>query len=99
MILLLPPAYKEPSPDELTQDSPERLKLALKIASENIGRLAHQRTQLTSALNTALILVEQLMSDLRHKGINPSGQSVVAKATLDQAMERLLRAGKARDEQ
>jgi hypothetical protein len=97
--MTVPPPLEEPSPDELTQDSPERLKLALKIASENIGRLADQRTQLTSALNTALILVEHLMSDLRHKGSNPSGQSVVAKATLDQAMERLLRQGKARDEQ
>ena len=97
--MTLPPDREEPGPDESTQDSPERLRQALKIASLNISQLADQRLQLTNALNGAMMLIEHLMTDLRYEGINPSGQSVVAKATLDQAMERLLRGNRSRDAQ
>jgi hypothetical protein len=81
-----PPPFEEPTPD-----NPERLKMALKIAAENIGHLADHNAHLTAALNKAMHMINLLMDDLRHNNIIPSGMSVVAKATLDQEMERLLR--------
>jgi hypothetical protein len=83
------PLDEEPPPDD-----PERLKMALKIAAENIGALADHNAHLTAALNKAMRMIDLLLDDLRHHGITPSGMSVVAKATLDQEMERLLRAGR-----
>lgn len=83
--MTLPPPFEEPPPDD-----PERLKMALKIAAENITILTDARQQLTAALMTAMNLIDRLVDDLRHAGITPSGQSVVARATLDQAMTKLL---------
>jgi hypothetical protein len=87
--MTLPP-FEEP-PLEGDADDPRRLKMALKIAAENIGRLADHNAHLTAALNTAMRMIDLLMDDLRHNNILPSGVSVVAKATFDQEMERLLR--------
>jgi hypothetical protein len=88
----MPLDQRDLSPME--SDDPERLKMALKIAAENIGVLADHNAHLTAALNTAMHMINLLMDDLRHHDVTPSGMSVVAKATLDQEMERLLRAGR-----
>jgi len=71
-------------------DEVARLQTSLRIACENIAQLSDQRTQLSEALNTATLLIDQLLTDLRLAGGSPSQGLLIAKANFDVTMQRLL---------
>jgi hypothetical protein len=76
---------------ELAADNPERLKVALKIAGANIAELNDKCAALVVTLNSALLLIDLMINDMRQANITPSVAIVVEKARLDQAMRKLLR--------
>jgi hypothetical protein len=82
----LPEPTPEPAPDD-----PERLKNALKIAGANIAELNDKCAALVVTLNSALLLIDLMINDLRQANVTPSIAIVVEKAKLDQAMRKLLR--------
>lgn len=67
-----------------------RTEAALRIATRNLAEINDQRDMLAKSLAGALDLVNHLIDDLRHAGIQPSVTAVVAKAKLDAEMRALL---------
>lgn len=63
---------------------------ALAIAGYNIAELQTAGAALTAALNQALLLVDQLIAEMRRGNVTPSGVAVVAKARLDQEIRKVL---------
>jgi hypothetical protein len=83
-VVTLPPPFEEPPPDD-----PERLKMALKIASENIAELSTQRAQVLAALSRALLLLDLMVTELRNLPRVPV-QLILAHEDFAKAMKALL---------
>jgi hypothetical protein len=79
---------------ELSQNDPARLRVALHIATQNLIRITRERQEerkvLVAALETALILLDQLLTEMRIAGVTPSAGVVVTKAKFDAAMRKIL---------
>jgi hypothetical protein len=76
-------------PIEQSQDL-TRLRRAYQIACMNLTELGDQRGKLTDALNTALFLLDQLLTEMRLANVAPSSGVIITKAELDHAMRKLL---------
>lgn len=79
----------EPVPVEQSDDL-VRIKRAYQIACLNLTELGEQRTKLTNALNSAMLLLDQLMMEMRNKGVVPSPQIISFKAGFDKGIRELL---------
>lgn len=73
-----------------------RIKRAYQIACLNLTELGGQRQKLVNALDGAMILINQLLMEMRNKGVEPSPQIVAFKAGFDKGMRELL--GQNRDD-
>lgn len=71
------------------QTEHDRLQTAYKVACFNVTELTDQRTKLTDALNTALFLLDQLLTEMRLANVTPSAGIIVSRADLDRAMRKL----------
>lgn len=69
----------------------ERVEQAFKIACQNIVVLNEQREAFKGALNTAMIVIDQLLTDLRLAHGVPSKELIHAKLNLDVAMQKLFK--------
>jgi hypothetical protein len=69
----------------------ERLRIAYRVACENIVELNEQRETLKNALGSALNLIDQLLTNVRLAGGIPSQSLILAKGKLDIAMKKLFR--------
>jgi hypothetical protein len=67
-----------------------RLRRAYQIACMNLTELGDQRQRLTDALNTALFLLDQLLTEMRLADVAPSSGVIITKAELDRAIRKLL---------
>ena len=76
-------------PIEQSQDV-VRLQRAYQIACMNLTELGTQRTMLVDALNTATILLDQLLTEMRLANVAPSSGVIITKAEFDAAMRKLL---------
>ena len=68
-----------------------RLKKSFQTACANIAALNDQRQALTAALDTATLLLDQLLTEMRLANVTPSQGIIFTKAAYDQAMQKLLR--------
>lgn len=71
-----------------------RLRRAYHMAVTNLTELTDQRTMLTDALNTALFLLDQLLTEMRLANVAPSAGVIISKADLDRAIRKLLGRGR-----
>jgi hypothetical protein len=71
----------------------ERLRRAYQMACVNITELTDQRQKLTNALDGAMLLIDQLLMEMRSKGVEPSPQIISFKAGFDKGMRELLGKG------
>ena len=80
------------NPREAVEDSQDitRLKRAYQMACFNLSELNDQRTKLTNALDGAMQLINQLLMEMRNKGVEPSPQIIAFKAGFDHGMRKLL---------
>jgi hypothetical protein len=76
-------------PVEQSQDL-ARIKRAYRTACFNITELTDQRAKLTAAIDGAIQLINQLLMEMRNKGVAPSPQIIAFKAGFDQGMRKLL---------
>lgn len=82
---------REPSEQSIEQSGDlARIQTAYRIACMNIAELNDQRQKLTSALNAAVLLLDQLLAEMRDKGVTPSPQIIAFKAGFDKGMRELL---------
>jgi len=63
---------------------------ALRIAGMNIVRLNEEGAKLTAALNTACLLIDQLIGDMAAADITPSIALRAAKSSFDETIKDLL---------
>jgi|SRR5215510_4105986 len=68
----------------------ERRDAALRIAAMNIVRLNEEGAKLTAALDTACLLIDQLMADMAVADIVPSIALRAAKSSFDMTIKDLL---------
>lgn len=88
---------KEPVEQSIEASSDlARIKRAYQIACVNLTELGDQRQKLVNALDGAMILINQLLMEMRNKGVEPSPQIVAFKAGFDKGMRELL--GQNRDD-
>lgn len=80
------------NPSEPIEQSSDlaRIKRAYQIACMNITELNDQRQKLVNALDGAMLLLNQLLMEMRTKGVEPSPQIIAFKAGFDQGMRELL---------
>jgi hypothetical protein len=80
------------APRERVEQSEDlaRVKRAYQIACMNLAELGDQREKLVNALDGAMLLINQLLTEMRSKGVVPSPQIVAFKAGFDQGMLKLL---------
>jgi hypothetical protein len=71
----------------------KRVQGAYRIACLNVAELSEQRTALVNVLNTAGIMIEQLLADLRALGGIPSQSLLLAKMNFDRDMKKLIGIG------
>lgn len=76
------------------QDEVERWKQAHTIACENIAQLNDQRASLMEVLTHGLLLLDQLLTEMRLANVTPSSPIIVSKAEFDKAMRKLLAGNK-----
>ena len=60
------------------------------ISCSNLAEMNDRLAKVIAALNSAMVLTDRLMAEMRDGGATPSGVAVAAKATFDQAMRKLL---------
>jgi hypothetical protein len=79
-------------PKEAVEDSQDiaRIKRAYQMACFNLTELGDQRSKLVNALDGAMQLINQLLMEMRNKGVEPSPQIIAFKAGFDQGMRKLL---------
>ena len=79
-------------PKESVEQSQDlvRIKRAYNIACMNLVELNDQRQKLTNALDGAMALINQLLMEMRNKGVVPSPQIISFKAGFDKGMRELL---------
>jgi septal ring factor EnvC (AmiA/AmiB activator) len=65
-------------------------ELELFAAAGTIAQLTEQRETLSAVVNTATLMIDQLLSDLRVAGGTPSAGLLLAKGRFDIAMKKLL---------
>jgi hypothetical protein len=63
---------------------------ALRIAGMNIVALNEERAKLYPALNTACVLIDQLLADMLAAGVSPSIALRAAKSSFDETIKELL---------
>lgn len=73
-----------------------RVKRAYTIACLNLADLNDHSQRLTAALDGALMLIDNLLKEMRSANVRPSPAIVSFKAGFDQGMRELL--GKSREE-
>ena len=81
--------FEPKGPVEDSQDL-ARVKTAYRIAYMNLAELGEQRTKLVNALDGAMMLINQLLMEMRNKGVEPSPQIIAFKAGFDKGMRELL---------
>jgi hypothetical protein len=81
--------FEPNEPIEQSQDL-ARLKTAYRLACMNLAELGEQRGKLIAALDGAMILLNQLLMEMRNKGVEPSPQIIAFKAGFDKGMRELL---------
>jgi hypothetical protein len=67
-----------------------RIKRAYQMACVTITELSDQRQKLSTALDSALMLLDRLLAEMREQGVTPSPQIIAFKAGFDQGMRELL---------
>jgi hypothetical protein len=68
----------------------DRVQAGYNIAVRSLAEINLQRQQLTEALNTATLLLDQLLTEMRLANVTPSAKIIVTKANYDRAMRKLL---------
>jgi hypothetical protein len=68
----------------------ERRDTALRIAGQNLIALSEERAKLNAALNTACLLIDQLLGDMAVAGVVPSIALRAAKSSFDESIKALL---------
>jgi sensor domain CHASE-containing protein len=68
----------------------KRREVAAKLLGQQLAQRIEERTQLIAGLNTALLLIEQLVTDMRYAGVMPTATTMIAKGNLDANMKKLL---------
>lgn len=81
--------FEPKEPVEASQDL-ARVKQAYKMACFSLAELGEQRTKLTNAIDGAIMLINQLLMEMRNKGVEPSPQIIAFKAGFDKGMRELL---------
>ena len=81
--------FEPKGPVEDSQDL-ARVKTAYRIAYMNLAELGEHRTKLVNALDGAMMLINQLLMEMRNKGVEPSPQIIAFKAGFDKGMRELL---------
>jgi len=66
-----------------------RRDTALRIAGENIVELNDKLAKVMEAFESAMLVIDQLLTDLRAANATPSPGLILAKGRLDIAMKRL----------
>jgi septal ring factor EnvC (AmiA/AmiB activator) len=82
---------------ERLEEDTKRLTRSYNIACYNIAELSEQKTELNSqkkmlgeALNTATLLLDEMLTEMRLANVTPSAKMIYSKAQFDQAMKKLL---------
>jgi hypothetical protein len=80
------------APKEALEQSEDlaRIKTAYRIACMNLTEMGGQRQRLVTALDGAIMLINQLITEMRSKGVEPSPQIIAFKAGFDKGMRELL---------
>lgn len=81
-----------PNGDDIAElrDEVDRWKRAHQIACANIAELSSQRAQVVAALTQAILLLDQLMTEMRLANLAPSAGLIFTKAEFDRKMKTLL---------
>lgn len=74
---------------QLEQDA-KRVTRAYGIACYNITELNDQKNLIGAALNTATLLLDQVLTEMRLANVTPSAKMIYSKANFDQAMKKLI---------
>lgn len=73
------------------EEDAKRLTRAYNIACYNVAELSEQKGMLGDALQTATLLLDEIMTEMRLANVTPSAKMIYSKANFDQAMKKLLR--------
>ena len=68
----------------------KRRETAFKLMAQQCAQLAEERSKLVAALNTALLLIEQCLADMRYADVMPTATLMIAKGNFDATMKKLL---------
>src|SRR5262245_26831980 len=68
----------------------KRREMAYKFMAQQVAQLVEEQTMLGAALNTATVLIDQLLSDLRLAGGTPTAGLIAAHDKFNQTMKQLL---------
>jgi hypothetical protein len=68
----------------------KRREVAYQLMSQQLAQLVEQNTRLKRALETAMLLIDQLISDLRVAGGSPSPGLLATHDKFKATMEKLL---------
>lgn len=69
----------------------KRSEMKYQLMSQQLAQHVQDNTIMKGALNTAMIMVDQLLTDLRLAGGTPSKELIHAKLDFDVAMKRLFK--------
>jgi hypothetical protein len=75
---------------EEMREERDRLQAGYNIACRNLLEMNERNGTLTDALNTATLLLDELITEMRLANVTPSAKIIVTKANFDRAMRKLL---------
>lgn len=72
------------------EEDAKRITRAYGIACYNITELNDQKNLIGAALNTATLLLDEALTEMRLANVTPSAKMIYSKANFDQAMKKLI---------